>query len=151
VLDVTGLGGLVAATQLNNECVAPANEIEAVTRSVMDACLGHAFTDRLNIAEVAKLHSIQPGGYTLHRSPISKVLEPFGEFRRLAKLEHESTICDNWHASTKSDRRAPMKLTVGAAVLVRSDSNTTPEIAPAAAADQADLAISGLPEIAAQS
>ncbi|HEY9440233.1 MAG TPA: hypothetical protein VIS29_16640 [Streptomyces sp.] len=59
-LDVLGLGGLVPAAQQQDEQITVAQEVDAVSKAVVDAQLGDPVPDGFEVARVAGDESVDP-------------------------------------------------------------------------------------------
>jgi hypothetical protein len=86
--DVSGLRALVAASQQDDQCRAPLDEIDPIAGPVIDPELRYAFTDRPDITWVAERQSINPYLNPRSRSPVPQCLKPDCERLGLANFKH---------------------------------------------------------------
>ena len=77
MLDISGLGSLVATTQEQDERLAVLRVIHAVAGTVVDAQLANALADALPIAEEPGFESIEPRNDARTRPGIAEPREPF--------------------------------------------------------------------------
>jgi len=85
LLDIFGLGSLVATTQEQDERLAVLRVIHAVAGTVVDAQLANAFADALPIAEKPGSQSIEPRDEARTRPGIPEPREPFSYRRSAAR------------------------------------------------------------------
>jgi len=82
------LRGFVPAAQENDDRVANTREIDAVSRSVVDAYLADATADRFDITGIAEFQATDACDDADAGMRVPKLAEPFPEQGSLANFDH---------------------------------------------------------------
>jgi hypothetical protein len=86
MLNVGELSALIPATQKNKDQFVDLNEIDAISRPVVDPQLRHTRANRLHVARIASGEALDANMDPRSRPEIPKSGEPGRELRRLPKL-----------------------------------------------------------------
>ena len=77
--DISGLGAFVAAGQQHDHRLATSDEVNPVTRAVIDTKLRNTFADWLRVARVAKREAIDPDLDPRLGAAVRQIAEQLGE------------------------------------------------------------------------
>lgn len=92
--DVVGLAGLVAAAQQQDELIAPASQIDAISGAEGEAQLQDAATHRLHSTDVAASQPIETGHNPKASLPVLELAQPTIELLRGENLDQVSILVD---------------------------------------------------------
>jgi hypothetical protein len=93
--DIAFLSALVAAAKQNDDLCSASHEIEPISRHIVDPQLAHAFADRFDVAQQARLQTDNSLGDPPLGVGVSKPGKPILEDVGLPDFDNESLIDDN--------------------------------------------------------
>ena len=102
--DVTTLGRFVTAAEKDDDLASLLDEIETVARTVGDAQFAHAFANRLNVTEIAKLYAADAGRDPNPSNTVTKAFKPVGEDCGLADFDHTAILCKPEFTCNQAER-----------------------------------------------